>query len=95
MAKKVTKQCPSCRQLFVGRRDAKTCSERCRKRLQRATMATAHEAKPTKFTKELGSSRNKICQSCGQVFVGRRAKTCSERCRKRLQRAARALAREA
>lgn len=36
MAHKVRKQCISCQHLFVGRRDAKTCSERCRKRLQRA-----------------------------------------------------------
>jgi predicted nucleic acid-binding Zn ribbon protein len=38
MAHRVRKQCISCMQLFVGRRDAKTCSERCRKRLQRARL---------------------------------------------------------
>lgn len=38
MARRVRKVCPSCQQLFVGRRDAKTCSERCRKRLQRARL---------------------------------------------------------
>lgn len=36
MAHRVRKLCPACQQLFVGRRDAKTCSDRCRKRLQRA-----------------------------------------------------------
>jgi hypothetical protein len=37
MAQK-TKTCLSCRELFVARRDAKTCSVRCRKRLQRAVL---------------------------------------------------------
>ena len=59
--------------------------------MQRAAKATAREAK---IAKELGSSKNKICQSCGKVFVGRRSKTCSDRCRRRLQRAEELLAKE-
>jgi hypothetical protein len=39
MAKRFRKVCPSCQQLFLGRRDARTCGERCRKRLQRARMS--------------------------------------------------------
>jgi len=39
MAKRFRKLCPSCQQLFLGRRDAKTCGERCRKRLQRARVS--------------------------------------------------------
>jgi len=39
MAKRFRKLCPSCQQLFLGRRDAKTCGERCRKRLQRARLS--------------------------------------------------------
>ena len=35
MARQETKICLSCRKLFRGRVDAKTCSEVCRKRLQR------------------------------------------------------------
>lgn len=30
------KRCPVCRRDFEGRRDKKTCSDRCKKRLQRA-----------------------------------------------------------
>ncbi|HET9721868.1 MAG TPA: hypothetical protein VFP32_02450, partial [Candidatus Saccharimonadales bacterium] len=48
MARKVTKQCPACKQLFTARRDAKTCSERCRKRMQRAIKALAAEAEVAK-----------------------------------------------
>ena len=91
MARQKSIICLSCGQRFRGRSDAKACSPRCLKRLQRAAKATAREAK---LAKELGSSKNKICQSCGKVFVGRRSKTCSDRCRRRLQRAEDLLARE-
>lgn len=41
-------------------------------------------------------SKTKICRGCYQPFLGRRgAKTCSARCRKRLQRTRQLLAREA
>jgi hypothetical protein len=36
MKKVKTKICIGCHSLFQGRRDAKTCSARCRKRYQRA-----------------------------------------------------------
>ncbi len=38
------KNCQTCNTKFDGRRDAKTCSVRCRKRLQRAKTAILHEA---------------------------------------------------
>ncbi len=38
------KNCQTCNTKFNGRRDAKTCSVKCRKRLQRAKMAILHEA---------------------------------------------------
>lgn len=43
------KSCINCGNPFFGRRDAKTCSARCRKALQRnrATAQSAHRAKPT------------------------------------------------
>lgn len=37
MAHQRSKLCPSCHTVFRGRKDARTCSDRCRKRLQRAT----------------------------------------------------------
>ena len=43
MAKKI-KNCEVCLRLFKGRVDARTCSARCRKQLQRAAAAAAHEA---------------------------------------------------
>lgn len=48
MAKRSRKLCPSCQQLFLGRRDAKTCSERCRKRLQRARVSDGLGAGPAR-----------------------------------------------
>ena len=38
------KNCQTCSTKFDGRRDAKTCSVKCRKRLQRAKTAILHEA---------------------------------------------------
>ena len=38
------KNCQTCNTKFDGRRDAKTCSVRCRKRLQRAKTVILHEA---------------------------------------------------
>jgi hypothetical protein len=51
MAKKI-KICMGCACLFEGRRDAKTCSDRCRKRYQRARPffqmgSSMHEPKST------------------------------------------------
>ncbi|MBI1952116.1 hypothetical protein HYS42_00135, partial [Candidatus Saccharibacteria bacterium] len=45
MARQKTKICLSCSQLFRGRSDAQTCSERCRKRLYRAKQALVNDAK--------------------------------------------------
>ena len=61
MARRVRKLCPACQQLFIGRRDAKTCSERCRKRLQRARIS-AHKELMAAF----GANANSI-----GVFDGR------------------------
>jgi hypothetical protein len=44
MARQKTKLCPSCQQVFRGRKDAKTCSDRCRKRLQRAKDLLIHDS---------------------------------------------------
>jgi hypothetical protein len=56
---KRTKICVGCQRLFEGRRDAKTCSPRCRKRFQRArdhfyTINTAEAVSPvsTVFNQE-------------------------------------------
>jgi len=43
MARRKTKICLSCQRVFRGRADARTCSERCRKRLQRAKAAVETE----------------------------------------------------
>jgi len=43
MARQKTKICLSCQRVFRGRADARTCSERCRKRLQRAKAAVETE----------------------------------------------------
>ncbi|HXY18115.1 MAG TPA: hypothetical protein VEH48_01685, partial [Candidatus Nitrosopolaris sp.] len=44
MARQVNKVCQSCQKVFKGRPNAKTCSDRCRKRLQRAKTAVENEA---------------------------------------------------
>jgi uncharacterized paraquat-inducible protein A len=36
MARQKSKLCPSCHTIFRGRSNSVTCSDRCRKRLQRA-----------------------------------------------------------
>ncbi|MGA3150756.1 MAG: hypothetical protein ABSD10_04120, partial [Candidatus Saccharimonadales bacterium] len=82
MVRQKTRTCVVCNQPFKGRPNAKTCSERCRKRLQRAKTLLAH--KQAKITRQ----KTRTCVVCNQPFKGRpNAKTCSERCRKRLQRA--------
>jgi len=43
MARQKTKNCIVCRQPFSGRPNAKTCSARCRKRLQRAKSLLSRE----------------------------------------------------
>jgi len=43
MARQKTKICLSCQRVFRGRADARTCSERCRKRLQRAKASVESE----------------------------------------------------
>jgi hypothetical protein len=40
---KTNKKCLSCNRAFIGRRDAKTCSDRCRKQLQRAKYGISRE----------------------------------------------------
>lgn len=45
MAKNRTKICIGCQHLFEARKDAKTCSARCRKRYQRARVLF-HETQP-------------------------------------------------
>ena len=57
MARKTNKICISCNQTFRGRRDARTCSERCRKRAQRAKNL---------LTSEVGQ----IKQSAEKIFSG-------------------------
>jgi hypothetical protein len=44
MSKNIKKFCHACKQPFIGRRDAKTCSARCRKRLQRAAQFVVDES---------------------------------------------------
>src|SRR5665811_38094 len=52
MAHQKTKICISCHQLFRGRRDAKTCSERCRKRAQRVKTLLVRETELAKESAE-------------------------------------------
>jgi len=42
MSRKI-KICIGCQRVFEARADAKTCSDRCRKRFQRARQAYQHE----------------------------------------------------
>lgn len=58
MAKRFRKLCPSCQQLFLGRRDAKTCGERCRKRLQRARISDGLGAEPPTNSRNPGFGIN-------------------------------------
>jgi hypothetical protein len=51
MARQKKKTCLYCYAPLSGRRDAKTCSARCRKRLQRARMVLAHDLEQ-KFNSE-------------------------------------------
>jgi len=44
MARQKTSICLSCNTTFRSRRGAKTCSDRCRKRLQRANASVKKEA---------------------------------------------------
>src|SRR5581483_3326750 len=48
MARKKTNYCAICQQAFRGRADKKTCSERCRKRLQRAKSVIEQDVKEAK-----------------------------------------------
>lgn len=62
MARQKTKLCPSCQRIFRARVDAVACSERCRKRLQRAKKTLAQEAEVVKdsATHVLKSLEHKI-----------------------------------
>src|SRR5579859_2215241 len=52
MARQKIKNCVSCNQPFRGRADKKTCSDRCRKRIQRVKTVIAHEAEAVKESAE-------------------------------------------
>jgi len=52
MARQKNKICPSCHLLFRGRSNAKTCSARCRKRMQRARELMAREDSGRYFISE-------------------------------------------
>jgi len=59
MSRNKTKLCLGCQRLFEGRRDAKTCSPRCRKRFQRAknlyyeTRPIEWQRQPVNFKKDI------------------------------------------
>jgi hypothetical protein len=57
MGKRVGILCTMCNLHFIGRRGAKTCSPRCRKRLERVVKGTALAAWPMETPPSKESSR--------------------------------------
>lgn len=55
-----TKICHGCYQPFVGRRGAKTCSARCRKRLQRTRQLLAKEVRQSPVSQLAASARSGV-----------------------------------
>lgn len=60
MARQKTQLCPSCHTLFKGRVDARTCSARCRKRLQRATDSLHQKLLANRTVAEISAMPSKL-----------------------------------
>jgi hypothetical protein len=68
MARNKTKICLGCQCLFEARRDAKTCSARCRKRFQRA-QTLFFESKSAAWQSGLVSLRKEAVGSRGSSYA--------------------------
>lgn len=84
-------QCPTCSALFATfSQHDHHCSDACKAAAQQARTAAKAERRRERQTKraEVRANRSGVCLACGEQFTIQRitAKTCSEACRKRLQR---------
>lgn len=68
MARNKTKICFGCQRLFEARRDAKTCSTKCRKRFQRAKILY-YESKPVVWQRSTANFKNNLPGLAGDSYA--------------------------
>jgi hypothetical protein len=82
------KQCPQCREYFIGHHATRTCSDDCRALWIRRNN-TATKQKSRARSKNYRDEEQHDCPQCGGCFYGGRStrRFCSDRCRKAASRA--------